>query len=218
MVGTSADADVVRPQTVHQLVHQDVREERIEGDVLPVVSRERHLRDRLKHRAKLRLLVILQHHALRALLRNHALVVGQVERRRLHAAIAIAGRKDGVDDANRRESPKLRVAILRIDRQVVLDLLQLRSKPHQLLSLRVVAKRDERFERRLVVEPLVLVDLVRADRRLDAGVKLHPRDVAVVVVVAQEAGARFSRKFFSVGCVVSAAASRSNSATCAISP
>ena len=64
----AADGDVVRPQAVHQLVHQDVGEERVEGHVLPVVGRQRHLRDRLKHHAELRLLVVLQHHALRALL------------------------------------------------------------------------------------------------------------------------------------------------------
>ena len=38
----------------------------------------------------------------------------------------------------------------------------------------------------LRVEPLVLVDLVRPDRRLDARVELHPRHVARVVVVAEE--------------------------------
>ena len=51
-----------------------------------------------------------------------------------------------------------------------------------------VLDRDERLEGRLVVEPLVLVDLVRADGRLDRGVELHPLDVAVVVVVRQERG------------------------------
>ena len=56
----------------------------------------------------------------------------------------------------------------------------------QLLALRLVANRDERLERRLVVEELVLVDLVRPDGRLDGALQLHPRDVAVVVVVRQE--------------------------------
>ena len=49
--------------------------------------------------------------------------------------------------------------------------------------LGIVAQRDEGFERRLVVEPLVLVDLVRPDGRLDRRVELHPGDVAGVVVV-----------------------------------
>ena len=129
---------------------------------------ERHLRDRLQHHPELRFLVVLQHHALGALLRDHALVVRQVERRRLHAAVGVARREHGVDDADRRQRAELRVAVLRIDRQVVLDLLQLAAEPRQLLRLGVVTQRDERLERRLVVEPLVLVDLVRADGRLDA--------------------------------------------------
>ena len=45
---------------------------------------------------------------------------------------------------------------------------------------------DEGLERRLVVEPLVLVDLVRTDRRFDRALQFHPGDVAVVVVVRQE--------------------------------
>ena len=34
VVDRAADRDVVRPEPVHQLVHQDVREERVERDVL----------------------------------------------------------------------------------------------------------------------------------------------------------------------------------------
>src|SRR5688572_32949487 len=45
---------------------------------------------------------------------------------------------------------------------------------------------DERLECGLEVEPLVFVDLVRADRGLDRGVELHPGDVALVVVVGEE--------------------------------
>ena len=58
-------------------------------------------------------------------------------------------------------------------------------------ALRFVANRDEGFERRLAIEPFVLVDLVRTDRRFDRGVELHPRDIARVVVVGEErVGAR----------------------------
>ncbi len=56
-----------------------------------------------------------------------------------------------------------------------------------LLRLRFVAHRDEGLECRLEVEPLVFVHLVRADRRFDGGVELHPGDVARVVVVGEEA-------------------------------
>ena len=78
------------------------------------------------------------------------------------------------------------IAILRIDRQHVLDALQLAAEPRQLVRLDVVAKGDERLERRLVVEEFVLVDLVRSDGRLDRALELHPRDVAVVVIVGQK--------------------------------
>jgi hypothetical protein len=81
---------------------------------------------------------------------------------------------------------ELGVAILRVDRQQVLDALQLAGEPRQLLRLDVVADGDERFERRLVVEEFVLVDLVRSDGRFERALELHPRDVAVVVVVGQK--------------------------------
>ena len=117
---------------------------------------------------------------------HDAFVVRQVERGGLHAAVAVAGGEDDVDDADGRERAELRIAILGIDRQRVLELLQVRGERLQLLRLRFVADGDERFERRLEVEPLVLVDLVRADRRLDRRVELHPCDVARVVVVGEE--------------------------------
>ena len=118
--------------------------------------------------------------------RGDALVVRQVEGRRLHAAIGVAGREDLVDDDDRRESAELRIAVLRIDRQMVLDVLQLAGELLQLGALGFVLNRDERLERRLVVEELVLVHLVGSDRRLDGALQLHPGDVAVVVVVRQE--------------------------------
>ena len=90
--------------------------------------------------------------------------------------------------------PQLRVAEFRIDRQVVFDLLELGSEARQLLRLHIVAQRDERLERGLVVEPLIFVGLVRPDRRLDAGVEPHPGDVAVVVVVAEERGGALFEK------------------------
>jgi hypothetical protein len=57
--------------------------------------------------------------------------------------------------------------VLRIDRQVVLDVLQLSRESLQLRRLRLVAQRDVRLESGFVVEQLVLVHLVRPDRRLN---------------------------------------------------
>ena len=56
---------------------------------------------------ELRVLHVLQHHALGALLADDALVVGQVEGGGLHAAVAVAGREDDVDDADRRQRAEL---------------------------------------------------------------------------------------------------------------
>ena len=49
---------------------------------------ERDFCDRLEDDRELRLLNVLQHHALRALFLDDALVVGEVEGRGLHAAVA----------------------------------------------------------------------------------------------------------------------------------
>ena len=148
--------------------------------------RQRDLGDGLQHHPELGLLDVLQHHLLAALLADDPLVVGQVERRCLHAAVAVAGREDDVDDTDRRQRAQRRVPQRRVDGQMVLDVLQMRAEPLQPGRLDVVAQRDEGLEGRLVVEPLVLVDLVRPDGRLDARVEFHPGDVGFVVVVAQE--------------------------------
>jgi hypothetical protein len=114
----------VGAEAVHQLVHQDVREEGVERDVALIGRAERDLRDRHQYLVELRLLIVLQHDPLAALFADHAFVVGQVEGGGLDAAIAVAGREHGIDHRDRREGPQLGIAILRIDRQVVLDLLQ----------------------------------------------------------------------------------------------
>ena len=158
------------------------------NDSVALIGRRQHdLRDRQQRLGELRVLHVLQHHALGALFADDALVVRQVERRGLDAAVAVAGGVDLVDDGDRRQRAELRVAVLRIDRQVVLDVLQLarrasaasRSRPR---SCTVMYASNAG----LVVEQLVLVHLVGPDRRLDRAFQLHPRDVAVVVVVRQE--------------------------------
>ncbi len=119
----AADADAVRPEAVHQLVDDDVREEGVEGQVLLIAGRQDDLRDRRERLRELRVLDVLQHDALRALLADHALVVRQIERGGLHAAVAVAGRVDFVHDDDRRHAAELGIAVLRIDRQMVLDVL-----------------------------------------------------------------------------------------------
>ena len=139
-----------------------------------------------QHLVELGLLVVLQHHAFAALGGDDALVVGQVEGRRLHAAVAVARREHGVHDGNRRQGAERRVAVLGVNRQMVLDVLQRAGKLLQLGRFGLVLDGDEGLERGLVVEPLVLVNLVGPDRQLDGRVELHPLHVAVVVVVRQK--------------------------------
>ena len=66
-----------------------------------------------------------------------------------------------------------------------------------------IAHGDERLERRLQPEEIVLVRLVRADRDLDPRVEVHPVLVALAVVVVANAAARevrnFARDLFCVG-------------------
>ena len=92
---------------------------------------------------------------------DHPLVVGEVERRRLDPAVGVAGREDDVDDADWRERTQLWVAKLGIDREVVLEVLQIRAESLELCRLIVVADRDERLECGFVVEPLVLARMLR---------------------------------------------------------
>ena len=180
------DREGMRSEPVHQLVHQDVGEEGFERDVGALAGRQRQCGDRGQNPLEFRLLDVLQHDPLRAVVADDPLVVRQVERGGLHAAIGVAGREHDVDHTNRRQRAQLGVAVVGVDRQVVLEILQLRTEARELRSLGIVADGDERLEGRLVIEPLVLVDLVRADGRLDRRVELHPRHVALVVLVRRE--------------------------------
>src|SRR5258707_28374 len=83
------------------------------------------------------------------------------------AVVGVAAAEDLVDHADRRQRAELGVAQPGIDRQMVLDVLQLRREALQLLRLGVIAHGDEGLESRLVAEPLILVGLVGSDGRLD---------------------------------------------------
>src|SRR5690625_3972238 len=91
---------------------------------------------------------------------------------------------DGI--GSRAARAELRIPVLRVDRKGVLEILQSRGERLQLLRLRIVANRDEGFKRGLVVEPLVLVHLVRPNGGFERGVKLHPRHIAGVVIVGDK--------------------------------
>ena len=187
VVSLAAHVDVVRPQPVHQLVHQDVGEEGVERDVPPVLRGQRHLGDGQEHTLELGLLHVLEHHALVALLGADTLVVGQVEGGRLHTRGWRRPRRTRTLTTRMGDSPpSFGLRIFASMGRCVLETLQLAAELGQLLRLGVIAQGDEGLEGGLVVEPVVLVDLVGPDGRLDAGVQLHPRHVAGVVVVGEE--------------------------------
>ena len=64
-------------------------------------------------------------------------------------------------------APSFGLRCFRIDGQVVLDVLQFAREPLELRAFRLVSHGDVGLERRLEVEQLVLVDLVRTDGRFD---------------------------------------------------
>ena len=83
---------------------------------------------------------------------HDAVVVGQIVSGGLYSVGAIPGAQDLVDDANRSGRTKLRIAILGIDGQVVLDLLQMLRESREFGALLVISQVHKCFERGLVTE------------------------------------------------------------------
>src|SRR5215831_12853272 len=109
-----------------QLMRQDMSKEHIEAEVLLVRLRQHPAGDWYQYRAKFCLLNVLQHHALRSLLLDDPLIIRQIECGGANPMRRISSREDLVDNANRRRSPQLRIAVFLVDRQVVLDVLKVR--------------------------------------------------------------------------------------------
>ena len=81
-------------------MRQDVGEEGIEADIGLRRSGQHALGNWRQDAVEFGLLHVFQHHALRSLLLDHALVVRQVVSRGLHAVIAIARAENFVHHAN----------------------------------------------------------------------------------------------------------------------
>ena len=136
---------------------------------------------------ELRPLRVLQHHALAALLGDDPLVVRAGCRPRSGRPLLPWPEEKTTSTTRIGAMPaELRVAEGGVDRQPVLEPLQLRGEAGELRRLLLVAHGDERLEGRLVAEPAVVVGLVGPDRGLERRVELHPGDVARVVVVGEE--------------------------------
>src|SRR6185369_16482507 len=171
---------------VHQLVAEYVSEERIKRERRLLCRIEYHLRDWDQRLIKLRVLHVLQHDALRAFFFNYALVVWKIESSRLHAAVAFARSEHFVHDANRRRRAEFRIAITRIDRQIIFQFLQMTAELRELCRLRIVPKGYVSLERSFVTKQLVLVRFVWSNRQVDRRVEVHPGDVAFIVIVGSE--------------------------------
>ena len=178
---------LVRAEAVHQLVHQDVREERVEADLArdrPRASATAEIgTSTFWNFASCTFFSITRFEPFSVMTRSSF--------GRLNAAVCTPRLpsppvKTTLTTRIGASAPSFGLRYFGIDGQRVLEPLQLGAEHAELLRLGVVAQRDERFERRLVAEPLVFVGLVRADRRLDRGVELHPGHVAGVVVVREK--------------------------------
>ena len=129
------------------------------------------------------LLHVLQHHPLAAFFLDYALIVGQVISGRADAVRAIASRHDLVHHRDRRQRSQFRIAVPRLDRQVILDLLQMARERFQAVRFAVVAQVHVGFVRSLVAEEFVVVSFIRADRDIERRIQIHPGHVAGVVIV-----------------------------------
>ena len=120
----SADRDLVRAQPVTKLVRYDVREEKLETQILLRRWHQHNFRNRHQRRFEFRFLHILQHHPLAAFLLHHFVVVGQIVGRGLHPVCAVARAEHFVHHSNWSRRPQFGHAILRILRQIIFDVLQ----------------------------------------------------------------------------------------------
>ena len=135
----ATDRDVVRPEPVHQLVDENVREERFERQVALIAGGRTTFEIGRSVFANFASCTFFSITRLVPFSRTTRSSFGQVERRGLNAAVAVARGVDLVDHDDRRQRAQLRVALLRIDRQVVLDVLQLAGESLQLGGLGLVA-------------------------------------------------------------------------------
>ena len=179
--------DVVRPEPVSQLVHEDAHEVGLHAHPLRLRRVEHRPGQRLQDGPELGLDDVLEHHLLGALRLPHPCVVGEVEGQRLDAGPGVPGRIHHVHHRDRGREGAVQALVLVGHGE---GSLQLRKVGDQLLqpgALGGVLQRDEGLEGRLVAEELVLVDLVGSEGGLHpVPLEVHPGHLAVVVLVGPE--------------------------------
>ena len=178
--------DHLRPQAMRELVRQDVEKEGVKIDVSARRVREQPSGDGHEDGLELRLLDVLEHHPLAALLRHHHLVVGQVEGRRLDAVRRVARVEELIDHGNGRQRPEVAPLVFVGHGQAHLDLAEMPRDHLQPLALRPVAQAEVGLKGGLQPHRLVEIGLVGPDGQVDVAVELHPGDLTRSVVVAQK--------------------------------
>ena len=127
---------------------------------------------------------------------RHTFIVRQIERSSLHSLCRFASDDNFIHHTNRRKCPEFRVTVFFVDGKIVFQLLQRAAELCQLLCLFIIAERDERLERRFVIEHFIHIYFIRTNRRLDWAVEIHPRDVAGIVIIADERVRAFRQECF----------------------
>src|SRR5471030_1733880 len=130
---------------------------------------------------------------------HHALIVGQVEGGGTDAVSAVSGGEYLVHHADGGRRAELRIAVPRIDGQVIFDLLQVGGDHLQAVGFSVVANSDVGFESGLVAEHFVVISFVGTDGDVAGRVEIHPSNIAGVVIVREEGGGAKSQEILERG-------------------
>ena len=141
---------------MHQLVHENVREEGLECDQRLVVCGQHALGNRYQHVVEFRLLKILEHsRASSALSATTRSSFG-----RLYAAVCtpwLPSPEQNTTSATRigEKPPSFRITEFRLDGQVIFQFLQFAAEARQQSRCLGIGNQDERLEGRFEVEPLI---------------------------------------------------------------
>ncbi len=175
---------VLDPEAVGHLVEHRVGEERVEGDVPALVLGDQDLGDGNQDAIELGPHRVLELQPPRPLGQLDLLVVGQVDRDRLRARVAVARVVDDVVGVEVRVGAGRLPLVLVGDGQPALQLGQERRVARQPFAPLQVLDQHEPLERRLGAQQLILVGLDRTDDDVETVVlHVHPGHVAGLIVV-----------------------------------
>jgi len=185
-LGTVGQRDLTRPHAVGCLVGEVVPEVGLPEVQVPVLLRERQPADRLQADAELRPLEVQVHHDLAAHLAGDRRVVGQLERRHLHAGAGLARQVEHVLRHDGRLLEPLGQVLL-VDRQLRRQLRERALDLHQPVGLGLVHHAHARLEGRLPPHEAVVVHFVGRREQHEPAVPGHdPGGVGEGVVVVLE--------------------------------